>query len=139
MVKKILETFKTDVELEAYLQAQQQSLIELSKKMNELQQENDNLRKQSQKFNAELNSERTLYLKDQEYKDSEIICINQIERFRILAEERTLTLEEAKNLDLMVKILDQVRSGDQSGDISKDVPTEDLLKLVKIGDDSGSY
>ena len=134
MVKKILETFKTDIELEAYLQAQQQSLIEVSKKINELQQENENLKKQSENLSAEKNSERTLYLKDQEYTDAEIICVNQLERLRILAEERQLTYEETKKTETLTKVLEQVRSGKKDkDDLVKDLPTEEILRVISGG------
>lgn len=136
MVKKILETFKTNAELEAYLQAQQESLISVSKKINELQHENENLRKQAQNLNTEKNSERTLYLKDQEYTDTEIICINQLERLRVLAEERAFTLEEAKRVEILTKVLDQVRKTDKKEENTKDVPTEELLRIVNVGDES---
>lgn len=130
----IRDTLKTDAELEAFLQAQQQSLIEVSKKINFLEQENEKLRKHADILNAQNNAERTLYLKDQEYTDAEIICVNQLERLRILAEERQLTLEEVKKSEILTKVLDSVRKTDKSKpDESRNLPTEDLLRLVNDG------
>ncbi len=131
MANNILETLKTDAELEAFLQAQQQSLIEVSKKINELQNENEKLRKHAETLTAENNAQRTLYLKEQEYTDAEIICVNQLERLRILAEERTFTLEETKRTEILTKVLESIRKTDKKElDITKDIDTEELLRIV---------
>lgn len=132
--KKYLNTFKTEEELKAYIEAQQQSFIEVSKKVRGLEDENDNLKKKIDKLQLQQNKDKVSSLEAEEISDSEIICLSQIELLKKRTEERELTYEETKKFEVFTKIYEQIKTAKKNNDEKlKETSTEQLLSLVSGG------
>lgn len=130
-LKKLLNSFKTDEELKAYIEAQQHSFIEMSKKMKALEDLNANLTRQIGELTTELQWGKASELDTTNISNSELICLTEIGKLKITTSERPLTLEEAKKLDLYVKVLQIMTSKKSKQDEFKDFDTEKLLKIVQ--------
>lgn len=132
-LQKALESLKTTEELKAYIEAQQNSFIEISVKFKLLSDENERNKKQIEKFQSEKNQQRTNELKADGYSDAEIICITQLELLRLISDERHLTYEEVKKTETLTKVYDQIKKIAKNEDEFKGKTEADLLKLIEGG------
>lgn len=137
-LKNLLNSFKTSDELKAYIEAQQLSFIEVSKKVRTLEEENEKLQKKIKKLETEKNKESNIELEAQEVSHSEIICLSQIEALKRITEERTHTLEETKKFEIYQRILGQiVLSKKNKDDKLAKASDDELLRLVSGGKSDG--
>lgn len=125
-IDKMLSDLKDIAELKKFAEAQNKTILNLSKELKESQEKLKHLEKL-------LESTTDILPSSKEYsKEDEAICIRQLQVLRDLSDDRELTYEEAKKVDTYSKILQNVRGQkvpDQ--DKTKDLPTADLLQLVK--------
>ena len=137
-LKKLLNSFKTADELKAYIEAQQQSFIDISIKMRTLEEENKNLKNKIQKLESDDRKSKNSELESQNISHSELICLTEIEKLRFVTETRPLTLEETKRFEIFQKILGQIGLAKKNNDNPlKDTTNEELLKLIEGGKSNG--
>lgn len=133
-VKNYFNTFKTEEEFKAYIEAQQQSFIEVSKKVKNLEDENVNLQKKIEKLKLEQNKVTVSSLEAQDVSHSEIICLSQIELLKKRTEERELTYEESKKFEIFTKIYQQIKTAKKIGDEDlKKLSNDELLRVIQGG------
>lgn len=129
---------KTDMELKAYIEAQQQSFIEVSKKVRSLEEENQKLLNKIKTMESQGLQERNLLSIEQGISNSEIICLVEIEKLKNTTEIRELTKDESQKFDTYQKILTQINAAKKKGSNPLDnVSSEDLLKLIDGGKSNG--
>lgn len=138
-IDKMIDNFKDFAELKAYAEAQYRLTVELSKKINALEEERNDLKKVIE------NSHKGLILdpaKAQELfvgvKDEEAICLMQLKLLRNISIERELTLEEAKRVEIYNKILNggNTKKAEEPPKIQA-MTNDELSSLLKeIGNES---
>lgn len=133
-IKKLVNSFKTDDELHMFISAQQSSIIEVSKKIKSLEDENEKLKKQIEIYKLGQVAKDSEALGLMGDGQSEIICKTQIDLLKSASDERLLTLEESKKLDTYVKILGQISLAKKTKDSGlKDKSDAELFQLISGG------
>lgn len=128
-IDNILDQFKDVAEVKAYAEGQSKIIIELSKKNKKLEDEIKRLNNQIEEYKiTEIKTSIKLDTSDEEY-----IARIQIAMLKKTSDERELTYEESKKVELYTKILKEIdsRRQKQGNEPNFDVPVEDLLRLVK--------
>lgn len=133
--------FKTIEEYQAFIEAQKVALVEASKKINKLEEQNQLLTQQVQDLSREIQWEKNSELESSGISHSEMICLVEIEKLKNLTTERALTYDETKRLEIFHKILGQIALAkkNKDGDDLKSKSTDELLKeltLIEGGDGS---
>lgn len=131
---KMSGQFQEFSELKAYSDAQYQTIISLSKKINELEAKNKSL--------EEILANSTPIIKEQAAEiqllsmgtDEETICRIQLKHFkdRTLAGEE-FTLEETKRIEIYAKLLLAIKAGDKKAEekLSGQLDDAQLLEFLK--------
>lgn len=132
-IDQLTEQFKTMEELKFFCESQFKQILQLSKKIKELEDKNNDLVQKSKEnkaltlVNIENTTPSNLGLKD----DAEVIAQIQIKMLKEQAYGRELTLEETKKLEIFNKILKQPVEKDKPIKIdAKVLKEEDLLKAA---------
>ena len=125
------QEFQKIAELQAFNEAQQKTIIQLSKKIKALEEEKTHLKKLLESSVPVIQS--TPQKSDGlETNDEETIALTQLRKLRDISLERELTLEEAKRCEIFFKILNASRNAPKTIEIkSKKLNTTDLLALVE--------
>lgn len=130
---KMTEELTGLAELKAYSEAQYKTIIELSKKINKLEEENKDLRSQVQNSvpkdpSADQSKYVTLAMGD----DHEVIAKIQLNKIKEVCFDRELTLDEVKRVEILVKVLNfQKQSKEQKVKEQVESMNEaDLIALV---------
>jgi len=129
------EQFKDFAELQAYSNAQNRTIIDQSKKLREKDEEIKHLKKLlegSVPLIKEVKDKSKLEANDQEY-----ICRVEINKLRVVSDERELTLEECKRFDIYSKILKELANQPKTIEIqAKTLSERDLIAVISgTGDD----
>ena len=128
----MLDQYKTEAEIRAFATAQMKTITNLSKKINQLEEENKNLKKQAlpaPSIILDPNSSVSDGLI--EAQDEEQIAIMELSRLRDTALERPLTLEEARKVELYFKILNVIKNQPKTIVVeTKRMSTAELLALA---------
>lgn len=125
--------FTEYIELKAYSDAQARTLIEVSKKIKKLEDENKELKKQLMNSVPLLKADETK--PNFATTDEETICRQQIFGLRQISMERELTLEETKKLDIYTKILISLENKPKTIEVkSKGLSNEELMALASSFD-----
>ncbi len=130
-IDKMLEQFKTVEELQAYCNSQFKTIVELSRKVNDLHDENVHLKKimdDSIPVVGDAALRKDLYL---DVSDGEAICRMQLKLLRDISLERELTKEEAQKVEIYAKVLDGPKKPGKAEAPSARVSDEDLLKALE--------
>lgn len=125
-IDKMLSDLKDIAELKKFAEAQNKTILNLSKELKESKEKLKHLEKL-------LESTTEIIPSSSEYsKEDEAICIRQLQMLRDLSNDRELTYEEAKKVDTYSKILQNVRGQKLPiEDKTKQLDTAELLQLVK--------
>lgn len=135
----MINSFKDPEQLKALCDSQYKTIIELSKKIQELEQENKTLKDDSKLKAAFTGNVLKLPEKEGEIvklakTDQEVICTMQLFHIKNNALNRELTLEEARKVEIYSKILATLNSKDGSKDAEfKKLSDDDLLKELQNG------
>lgn len=130
--KNMSDDLQNVAEMQAFLSAQQKTIIELNKKVNSLEQENIKLKKTiaSTDLEAKKNDDKQFKAN---VSDEQAICEMQLSILRDRSIEGELTLEESKKVELFAKLLLQLRNPEKKDEVKvKGMNSEDLLKLVLV-------
>lgn len=124
--------------LQAYSNAQTNTIIELSRKLKGAQDEISHLKKLLEGSVPLIKPEGSSNSITSNAGDQEYICRTEINKLRDISRDRELTLEECKKLDIYSKILKDLASNPPKYNESeaKKASTAELLALVKTGEDN---
>ncbi len=129
---------KDCAKLQAYSNAQTNTIIELSRKLKGAQDEVSHLKKLLEGSVPLIKAEGSNTGITSNTNDQEYICRTEINKLRDISRDRELTLEECKKLDIYSKILKDLASNPPKLNESeaKKASTAELLALVKTGEDN---
>lgn len=131
------EQFKSLEDLQKYCNSQFLTIIELSKKITKLEEENKHLKEILEKSTALIATDAPKDLQPIESllitgKDEEYIALTEIRRLKDLTRERDLSLEETKRLEIYTKILNQLYTTPKTIKVeSRKLNNDDLLKMLE--------
>jgi hypothetical protein len=136
---KMLEQFKDFASLQKYAEAQYKTILSLSKKVKTLEEENVELKDLLEKSTPLLDEEKKNFVAYQveASSDEEMIAKVQLARINEISMGRELTLEEAKRVEIFTKILTTKGSNSSISVQTKQMGSDDLLKLLE--NDTGTF
>lgn len=136
---KMLEQFKDFASLQKYAEAQYKTILSLSKKVKTLEEENVELKDLLEKSTPLLDEEKKNFVAYQveASSDEEMIAKVQLARIKEISMDRELTLEEAKRVEIFTKILTAKGSNSSISVQTKQMGSDDLLKLLE--NDTGTF
>lgn len=134
---KMISEFKSFEDLKKFSSAQHTTIIKMGKKLKELEEENRKLRAETKIAEASgttptpQNSNPIIL--NANISDEEIICLTQLSFLKQTSQDRELTLEEAKKVDIYNKILSGLKEKEKQnpGKPFEGASDEELLRLVK--------
>lgn len=130
-ISKTIQQYKDMVQLQLYASAQEQTILNMSKKIKKLEEERDHLKKVADGSVPIIKSTDSKITEIFE-NDSEYICHMEIAKLKEVSTERELTLEECRKLETYYRIVSQIDNKKQKPEKEVEkVKTEDLLKLVE--------
>lgn len=138
MDKAILQ-YKELSQLQEFADAQQKTIIQLSKKIQKIEEERDHLKTLLESSVPLIKREGEQY--DEKFLTSseEAICVKQLEMLRDASTKRELTLEETRKVEVFSKVLNAVRNAPKTIEIkNKQMSSEELLALVESDDNAKS-
>lgn len=132
-VSKTIQQYKDFDQLQQFAQAQHTTIVQLSKKIQKIEDERDHLKKLLESSvpilkdpNKPVDGNKFLTT------DEEAICVMQLNKLRDLSSERELTLEETKRVEIFSKILSNVRNAPKVIELkTKQLSDQELLALVE--------
>lgn len=131
-ISKTIAQYKDFNQLQEYASAQQQTIIQLSKKNQRLQEEVTHLKKLLESSVPLINGEKKLLGEKLLTNSEEAICTMQLEKLRDISIERELTLEEARRVEIFSKVLAISRNAPKTFEgRSKNLSDEELLKQIE--------
>ncbi len=129
--------FQEYIELKAYSDAQGKTLIEMSKKIKKLEDDNKELKKHLMNVTPIIKPDapKSAFATT----DEETICRQQIYKLKEISMERELTLEETKRLDIYTKILIEVENKPKVFEVkSKNLSDQELMLLASTTEEKKS-
>jgi cell division septum initiation protein DivIVA len=129
---KMLDEIKDFSELKAFSDAQKKTILKLSKKNKDLEDEVADLKKQVASKAATVPA-TTVDASDLfSVSDQETICRMELSKLKQSSFERELTLEEAKRVDIYSKILNVIENNPKTIKVeTKNTSNEDLINLIE--------
>lgn len=134
-MKSMFEETKELSDLKAFSEAQQKTIVQLTKKVKQLEEERDQLKSQ---INAPVptpssNIEPSGAIADKFLtSDQEAICRTQLMKLREIAFDREMTLEETKKVEIFSKILTSLENAPKTIKIdTKSMDNSDLMGLLE--------
>lgn len=129
------EFVKSVEDKEIFIKAQNNTISMLTKKVNELEKENNLLKRQIKDLKDNNSFEDKLKVNTQRGSDDEIICLTQLKLLREIAEERELTMEETKKTEIFIKALNSLKQEqNKKPEGATDLSNDNLLSLLDNDD-----
>lgn len=129
-IDQMLAQFTSVEELKAYSNSQYQAIIQLTKKLNEKEEEIKHLQKLLENGVPLLDSKIEIHQGN--ITDEELICIEQLKILKKTAVVGELTKEEASKVEIYVKVLQSIRArGKEKEEPFKKLNDNDLMKLLE--------
>jgi hypothetical protein len=135
-VSKTILQYKEFNQLQEYAVAQEQTILQLSKKMQKLEEERDHLKKLLEtsmpliKTEGQESSAEKILTSSEEH-----ICVTQLEKLRDISSSRELTLEETRRVEIFSKVLNIARNAPKTIEPKhKQLDTKQMLALVESDD-----
>lgn len=135
----MLEEVKDMAELRVFSEAQQKTILKLSKKNKELEEEVSHLKKLLEGQTPLIQTSTQLSSVGEKFltSDQESICRMELNKLKQSSFERELTLEEAKRVDIYSKILNVLENSPKTIKVeTKSIPSQDLMSLVQSEESS---
>lgn len=133
-LEKMLDEVKDLAELRVFSEAQQKTILKLSKKNKELEEEVAHLKKLLESQTSLVQTDPSVGLPAEKFltSDQEAICRMELNKLKQSSFERELTLEEAKRVDIYSKILNVLENSPKTIKVeTKSVSNQDLMSLVQ--------
>lgn len=126
-INAMLDKLETIEDFKAYAEAQHKTIVKITKKLNQLEEENKSL-----KLKADKPTNHSVISLPEGLTDEEAICIMELAKLRAASNLGELTLEECRKVEIYVKTLKTVRDGSNKKDVSptSNMSTDDLLKAM---------
>ena len=135
-LEKMISETKDLSEMKAFCDAQQKTILKLSKKNKELEEEVSHLKKlldsttsivkKAEDADSVLSVEKFLTT------DEEAICRMQLNRLKEVSYERELTLEEAKRVEIFSKIINNIENRPKTIKVeTKNLDNKELMNLLE--------
>lgn len=134
-ISTMFEETKELSDLKAFSDAQQKTIVQLTKKIKQLEEEKEQLKTQlivpvpTQSTNIEPSgaiADKFLT------SDQEAICRTQLMRLREIAFDREMTLEETKKVEIFSKILSSIENAPKTIKLdTKSIDSSDLMGLLE--------
>lgn len=132
-IKKLIENYKTYEELTFFVESQFKQILNLTKKIKELEDQNTKLK--TEKKLAVVPNDAPVPGTTPNLKvldDAKTVSQVQLRMLKDIAFERELTLEETKKLEIFNKILNQAVDKDKPLKVdAKVLKDDDLIKLIE--------
>lgn len=132
-IDKTILQYKELNQLQEFCQAQQTTLLNLSKKIQKYEDQVKHL-EELLKTTVPIINSNPKGVNNFTNDDSEYICTVEIAKLKQITQERELTLEENRKFDTYYKILNNIKSKPNKEKEVTESPTQDLLKLVESQD-----
>lgn len=134
-VDKTIAQYKEMSQLQEFAMAQQKTIVQLSKKLQKLEEEKDHLKKLLESSVPLIREEGKPLAEKMLTTSEEAICVMQLDKLRDISTARELTLEETRRVEIFSKILSTFRNMPKTIEIkSKQLSNEELLTLVEDND-----
>lgn len=133
----MFEETKELSDLRAFSEAQQKTIVQLTKKIKQLEEEREQLKNQltTPTVNVPKNIEPSGAVAEKFLtSDQEAICRTQLMKLREIAFDREMTLEETKKVEIFSKILSSIENAPKT--IKIDTKTLDNSDLMGLLDES---
>lgn len=133
-IDQMLSDFKEVSEIKLFTEAQHKTIIELSKKIKKLEDENNHLKKLLETSTPLIDSDKKDLIQSQSFltSDEETICVTQLNKLRDVSFERELTLEESRRVEIFSKILTTLRNSPKTIKVeSKKYTDAELIALIE--------
>lgn len=138
-LEKMLDEVKDMAELRVFSEAQQKTILKLSKKNKELEEEVSHLKKLLESQTPLIQTDTSAGLPAEKFltSDQEAICRMELNKLKQNSFDRELTLEEAKRVDIYSKILNVLENSPKTIKVeTKSIPSQDLMSLVQSEESS---
>lgn len=135
----MLDEAKDFAELRVFSEAQQKTIIKLTKKNKELEEEVAHLKKLLESTAPVINTgvsatDGVPVISAEKFltTDQEAICRMQLNRLKEVSYERELTLEEAKRVEIFSKIINVLENSPKTIKVeTKNIDSKDLMSLIE--------
>lgn len=130
----MLNEAKDLAELRAFSEAQQKTIVKLSKKNKELEEEVAHLKKLLESSAPIVVPDNAPAFQADKFltTDQEAICRMQLNKLKEVSYERELTLEEAKRVEIFSKILNVLENSPKTIKVeTKNLDNKELLSLLE--------
>lgn len=138
-LSNMFEETKQLAEMKAFSEAQQKTIIQLTKKIKQLEEERDHLKKLVESsVPLVTTNEKHIYPTEKFLtSDQEAICRTQLLKLREMALDRELTLEETKKVEIFSKILIALENAPKVIKVNTEsLNNDDLLSVITSETDS---
>lgn len=133
-LEKMLDEAKDFAELRVFSEAQQKTILKLTKKNKELEEEVVHLKKLLETTAPVIAPDNAPAIQADKFltTDQEAICRMQLNRLKEVSYERELTLEEAKRVEIFSKIINVLENSPKTIKVeTKNVDSKDLMSLIE--------
>lgn len=138
-IDEMMKSFADTAELQSFCEQQHKTILELTRKIDKLNEKNKQLEDLLQQKTPVLVGEYSPIVKagsiDEAYEEN--ICKMELKKLHDLSVERALTYEETKKVDIFTKLLLAINQKPKGQIIdTKRKDTDELLRLVSSDDKS---
>jgi len=136
-LESMLNETKDLAELKVFSEAQQKTIVKLSKKNKELEEEVAHLKKLLEASVPIIQTSDTPSISAEKFltSDQETICRMQLNRLKEVSYDRELTLEEAKRVEIFSKIINVLENSPKTIKVeTKNLDNKELLSLLEQQD-----
>jgi hypothetical protein len=130
----MFEETKELSDLKAFAEAQQKTLVQLTKKVKQLEEERDHLKKLLESTAPVIQTPQNNSIIAEKFltSDQEAICRTQLMKLREIALDREMTLEETKKVEIFSKILAALENAPKTIKIdTKTIDNDDLMGFLE--------
>lgn len=131
-IDKTISQYKEFSQLQEFAQAQHTTIVQLSKKIQKLEDERDHLKSLLESSVPLIKTPNNVTSDD---NDAEFICNLEISKLREISTQRDLTLEETRRFETYFKIVSQINNRSKLPEKEAEkTPSDALLALVESSD-----
>lgn len=130
----MFEETKELSDLKAFSEAQQRTIVQLTKKIKQLEEERDHLKGLLETTAPIIQTSESQPIIAEKFltSDQETICRTQLMKLREIALDREMTLEETKKVEIFSKILTALENAPKTIKIdTKSIDSGDLMGLLE--------
>lgn len=132
-IQELAEEYKKDNDLENIIDVQTKTLIKVQKKIKQLEDENEHLKKLLK------NTTPIVVSMDEVGLDEELIARSELRKLRQVSQDRELTMEETKKVEIYSKILSNLANKPKTIEVkAKNLKSEELIGLLETSNDEPS-